>query len=100
MPGDDGLTYEFYRFFWEDIGDAFVHVFNLAYLSDDPAPLTDILFFFFQVGGWLTQLEGFLAMKNNIRVDGLKTKVDYFTCKLWRLPERAASASLFLLYIE
>ena len=43
VPGDDGLTYEFYRFFWEDIGDAFVHVFNLAYLSDDPAPLTDIL---------------------------------------------------------
>jgi hypothetical protein len=43
VPGDDGLTYEFYRFFWEDIGDAFVHVFNLAYLSDDPAPLADIL---------------------------------------------------------
>ena len=43
VPGNDGLTYEFYRFFWEDINDAFVHVFNLAYLSDDPAPLTDIL---------------------------------------------------------
>lgn len=43
IPGDDGLTYEFYRSFWEVIGDAYVHVFNLAYLSDDPAPLSEAL---------------------------------------------------------
>ena len=42
-PGLDGLPYEFYKFFFLEVGEAFCHVFNLAYLSSDDAPLKDLL---------------------------------------------------------
>lgn len=30
-PGNDGLTAEFYKYFWEDLGDSLVNCFNEAY---------------------------------------------------------------------
>ena len=42
-PGLDGLTYEFYKFFFPSLKDAFCHVFNLAYASASSSPLSPLL---------------------------------------------------------